>query len=397
MRTMDFNDILEFGREHRGEDVRALALKARAASGVDLTMGLQQVAGHRIAMDKLPLWAANDGIVYGPQLSMEQCSSQWTAEYKARLVEGNSLVDLTGGLGVDFSFMAAGLGHATYVERQENLCEIARHNFEVLGLKAQVVNGDGVEHLQEMAAVDTIYIDPARRDKAGNRVFALSDCTPDVSALAPLMLEKATTVIIKLSPMLDHRAAVSVLPCVQQVHIVSSRGECKELLLVLKRGYTGGVTVHCVNDSETMEFTLGSENVTAHSFALEEHENAVGDDALYMYEPNASIMKAGAYNLLAVRLGLTVMSADSHVLAGVRLVEDFPGRVMAVEAVGTMNKKDLKSLMAGVERANVAVRNFPLRAPELARRLKVKDGGDIFIMGTTTATGKHILLKMRRV
>ena len=397
---MDFNDILEFGRAHRGEDVRSLALRMRAGNDIDLTMGLQQVAGHRIAVDKLPLWAANDGIVYGPQLSMEQCSSQWTAEYKARLVEGNSLVDLTGGLGVDFSFMARGREQATYVERQENLCDIARHNFEVLGLKAQVVNGDGVEHLQAMAAVDTIYIDPARRDKAGNRVFALSDCTPDVSALAPLMLEKATTVIIKLSPMLDHRAAVSVLPCVQQVHIVSSHGECKELLLVLKRGYSGEVTMHCVNDSETMVFALGSENVTAPFWRLEEFEcsnSGVPSTPLHLYEPNASIMKAGAYNLLAERLGLAVMSADSHLLVGNCMVKDFPGRVMAVEAVGTMNKKDLKSLMAGVERANVAVRNFPLRAPELAKRLKVKDGGDVYIMGTTTATGKHVLLKMRRV
>lgn len=387
--TMDWDLILDFAREHRDSDVRALALKVKAFPGIDMPMALQQVAGYRIAVSKLPVWASRDDIIYGPQLSMEQCSSQFTALYKAALVTGNRLVDLTGGLGVDFSFMVAGR-KGTYVERQEHLCDIARHNFKALDLDATVVCGDGVEYLQAMDAVDTIYIDPARRDKAGNRVFALGDCTPDVTQLAPLMLEKAPTVIIKLSPMLDHRSAVAQLPGVEQVHIVSVHGECKELLLVLKRGYAGAVTVHCVNDDEVVQFELGSENVPATLWS---------DDVKpqYLYEPNASIMKAGCYNVLAQRLGLAVVSPDSHLLVGDQRVDDFPGRAFAIEAVGTMNKKELKSLLAGLKQANVAVRNFPLKANELAKRLKLKDGGNTYIFGTTTTGGKHLLIRAHRL
>lgn len=386
----EWNDILEFARKHRNDDVNTLALKARAYPDVDMTLALQQIAGYRIAVDKLPLWAATDGIIYAPQLSMEQCSSQVTAQYKARLVDGDSMVDLTGGLGVDFSFMARERASATYIERQEHLCEIARHNFKVLGLNAQVVNGDGVEYLESMQPVDTIYIDPARRDKAGNRVFALSDCTPDVSQIASLMLKKSSTVIIKLSPMLDHRSVALALPCVQQLHIVSTRGECKELLVVLKRDYAGEVMVHCVNDDETMEFALGSEKNIAPTW----NENSTPQ---FIFEPNASIMKAGAYNLLANKLGLSVVSVDSHLLVGDECDGNFPGRTFAVEAITTMNKKDVKQLMAGIDSANVAVRNFPLKAPELAKRLKVKDGGNMFIIGTTTTSGKHILIKAKRL
>ncbi len=387
---MQWNEILEFAREHRDDDLTKLALRASSFPDVDMTLVLQQLAGWRIAQAKQPLWAGTPGIVYGPQLAMEQCSSQATALYKAALVQGDSLCDLTGGLGVDFAFMAAGR-HGTYVERQEHLCDIARHNFAVLGLDAEVINGDGTRYLETMPLVDTIYIDPARRDKAGNRVFALGDCTPDVTTLAPLMLEKASTVIIKLSPMLGHRAAVAQLPGVEQVHIVSTRGECKELLLVLKRGHQGDVTMHCVNDDQSMLFTLGEE--TAASAPVWDEKGV----PQFLYEPNASIMKAGCYNLLAKRLELQLVSADSHLLVGDRAVDNFPGRAFAVQAIGSMNKRELKALMAGISQANVAVRNFPLKAPDLARRLKVKDGGHTFIIGTTTSSGRHVLFKATRL
>lgn len=386
---MEWNDILKFAREHRNDDLRGLALKAKSFQGVDMSAVLQQIAGWRIASNKLPRWAANEEIVYGPQLAMEQCSSQVTAQYKAGLVEGSKTADLTGGLGVDFSFISEGR-QGTYIERQENLCDIARHNFKVLGLDAEVVNGDGVEYLRTMEPVDTLYIDPARRDKAGNRVFALADCTPDVTEIAQLMLEKAHTVIIKLSPMLDHRAAVAQLPAVQQVHIVSVHGECKELLLVLKRGYAGEVTVICVNDDEKMEFVLGRENASP----------TLWDDStapLYLYEPNASIMKAGGYNLLSSLYKLDIVSSDSHLLVGNELKESFPGRVFKIDAMSTMNKKELKAFTQGISKANVAVRNFPIKANELAKRLKVADGGSVYIFGTTTASGKHILLRGSRI
>lgn len=382
---------LRFVHEHEFDDVRRLALQAARWPDVDMAAALQQIAGLQVARSKVPTWATVDGILYPPHLSLEQCSSEQTARYKATLVQGASLCDLTGGLGVDFAFMAQGVEQATYVERQPHLCELARHNLPLLGLtQARVECADAVDHLHQMEPVDTIYLDPARRDLAGNRVYALSDCSPDVSTLAPTLLQKASTIIVKLSPMLDLHQALRQLPCVEQVHIVAVRGECKEMLMVMRRGAGGDVAVHCVNDSTRFGYALGESCPPAAVW----HET-LPEQGLWLYEPNAAIMKAGCHELLATRLGLQVMSHDSHLMVGERHAEGFPGRTFRVEAVSTMNKRELRTLLQGITHANVAVRNFPLRAPELARRLKVKDGGDTYIFGTTTATGRHIILRAK--
>ena len=379
----------QFVLRHADDDVRQLALQSSRWPDVDMTVALQQIAGRQVARTKVPSWAAIDGIVYPPHLSLEQCSSEKTARYKAALVEGCSLTDLTGGLGVDFAFMAQGLDHATYVERQPHLCEMARHNLPLLGLpEAQVVCGDGVEHLKHMNEVDTLYLDPARRDAAGNRVYGLADCTPDVSVLAPDLLSKAHTVIIKLSPMLDLHQALRQLPHVEQAHIVAVHGECKEMLVVMRRGHNGDVAVHCVNDEQSFHYTLGQEGASAPIW-----DETLPMQGLWLYEPNAAIMKAGCHDLVAARLGLQVMSHDSHLMVADHLIENFPGRVFRIDTISTMNKRELKALLQGITHANVAVRNFPLRAPDLARRLKVKDGGDCYLFGTTTATKKHIIIK----
>ena len=382
---------LRFVQEHEHDDVRRLALQAARWPDVDMAAALQQIAGLQVARSKVPTWATVDGILYPPHLSLEQCSSEQTARYKAALVQGASLCDLTGGLGVDFAFMAQGVEQATYVERQPHLCELARHNLPLLGLtQARVECADAVDHLRQMEPVDTIYLDPARRDLAGNRVYALSDCSPDVSVLAPTLLQKASTIIVKLSPMLDLHQALRQLPCVEQVHIVAVRGECKEMLMVMRRDTGGDVAVHCVNDSTRFGYALGESCPPAAVW----HET-LPEQGLWLYEPNAAIMKAGCHELLATRLGLQVMSHDSHLMVGERHAEGFPGRTFRVEAVSTMNKRELRTLLLGITHANVAVRNFPLRAPELARRLKVKDGGDTYIFGTTTATGRHIILRAK--
>ena len=382
---------LEFVREHREDDVRRLALQAARWPDVDMPTALQQIAGRQVARAKLPSWAAIEAILYPPHLSLEQCSSERTAHYKSMLVEGETLVDLTGGLGVDFAFMAQGRSRATYVERQETLCDVARHNLPLLGLPhAQVVCADAEDYIVRMDEVDTIYLDPARRGNAGQRVYALADCSPDVSTLAPTLLAKAKTVIIKLSPMLDMHQALRQLPCVAQVHIVSMRGECKELLLVLRRGHDGDVTIHCVNDDQRFSYVLGEERCHAQVW-----DETMPEGGLWLCEANASIMKAGCHDLVAARLGLQVMSRDSHLMVADHCVEDFPGRIFMVQSVTTMNKRELRESMQGITHANVAVRNFPMSAPELARRLKVKDGGDCYLFGTTTSTGKHIIIKCK--
>lgn len=381
----------QFILSHRDDDVRELALQASRWPQVDMPAALQQIAGRQVARAKVPEWAAIDGILYPPHLSLEQCSSQQTALYKATLVNGDTLCDLTGGMGVDFAFMARGLKRATYVEQQPQLCELAHHNLPLLGLPhAQVVCADATEHLQQMDEVDTIYIDPARRGSAGQRVYALTDCTPNVATLAPTLLQKAQQVIIKLSPMLDVQQALRQLPCVEQVHIVSVRGECKELLVVLRRGHDGDMTVHCVNDDQCFSYTLGEERCLPPVW-----DETVPEGGLWLGEANASIMKAGCHDLVAARLGLQIMSRDSHLAVSDHPMEDFPGRVFKVQAVTTMNKHELRAAMQGISHANVAVRNFPLRAPELARRLKVKDGGSTYIFGTTTSSKQHIILITR--
>lgn len=384
----EFDTVMRFIADHAGDDVRRLSLDAPKYPHLDMAFVIDQIAGRRTAKIKLPQWAATQNIIYPPHLSMEQCSSQATALYKASLVTGNSLVDLTGGLGVDFSFMAKRCEQATYVERQELLCQIASHNFAQLGLRAQVKCCDAIEHLNSMTEpVETIYIDPARRDTLGNRVYGLGDCTPDVTQIIDLMMKKSRRVIIKLSPMLDVSQALRQLPHVSHVHLVSIDNECKELLLVIDEPHcTHSPIVHCVNNGNDFTYSLSDKPAMAPVWD--------GDPTapLFLYEPNASVMKAGCHNHIAQRFQVAAISRDSHLFVSHCPLTDFPGRGFVVDTVTSMNKRDLRLHLQGITQANVATRNFPLHAPELARRLRLKDGGDIYIFATTLAGGQHILL-----
>lgn len=388
-----------FVREHREDDVRALALQARRDGDIDLPWALEQIQGWQTARRKLPSWAAIDGIVYPPHLSMEQCSSEQTALYKCSIVERlpqacrQTLIDLTGGFGVDFAFMARCCQRAIYVEQQENLCETARHNFELLGLEhAVVVNARAEDVLKDLATDATstlIYLDPARRDSNKARTYAIADCTPDVLEIKDKLLDAAHHVLIKLSPMLDWHKAVSDLGNhVAEVHIVSVAGECKELLVLMAADHQGEPVIHCVNDDQQLIYTP-SEGETPTIIAK-------SHDAKFLYEPNASIMKAGCFGLLTQRYPVKALAADSHLFVSGEEVKDFPGRRFDVTAVTTMNKKELAKALTGVTRANVAVRNFPMTAQQLRGRLRLADGGDIYIFGTTTASGQRVLFICRK-
>lgn len=404
----------DFIRAHADDDVRQLALKGTKSPDIDLTFALDQIAGHQTARRKLPTWAASGGIVFPPHLSMEQCSSEQTARYKAQLAQRvlkatphsfssstlhsspATLVDLTGGFGVDFSFMAQAFQKTVYVERQEHLCDIARHNFEVLGLKAEVVCGDSVDYLQQMAHASLIYLDPARRDNHGQRTYGISDCTPDVVALRALLLEKADVVIIKLSPMLDWRKAVSDLgeEYVREVHIISVQNECKELLLVLSARSSGDAEplLFCVNDA--MVFT--SHLITLASDLRPQASSFFPLASQFLYEPNASIMKAGCFAEVAEVYGVSQLAPNSHLFVSDQIVADFPGRTFRVEAVTTMNKRELRTALAGISQANIAVRNFPLSVAQLRQRLKLGEGGSTYVFATTLADKSHVLLICRK-
>ena len=504
---------LDFIRQHQDDDVRQLAFLGSKYPEVDMPFALDQIRGRKMARTKLPRWASIDGIIYPPHISMEQCSSEQTALYKAELAarllglspsssengeekdkecenasnlhlseicefagkgavdsefakneatckkqqiltepgedvneikeeasesdffEEIGFVDLTGGFGVDFSYIASRLGvKSMYVERQAHLCEAAKENFGRLGLKNAIVkNGDGIDVLHSFlpkkddaaSADDTlgiiydqplsllktslglklIFIDPARRDDAGNKVVSLKDCTPDVTVLQEEMLSKVDYVIIKLSPMLDWHRAVSELNCVQEVHIISVNNECKELLLVLSARnmgdmeassadgaagevkHVGNLRIYCVNDAQSFvcdELDMESSPVKIAPSTLEEMQ--------YLYEPNASLMKAGCFGVLSERYDARMLSKNSHLFVSQAPIEAFPGRSFRIIAISSFNKKELKRHLSGITKANIATRNFPLSVAELRKRLKLKDGGETYIFATTLSNESHVLV-----
>lgn len=380
---------LEFIRQHAAEDVRQLAFLGKKNPEVDLAYALDQIAGRQKARTKIPSWAAIDGITYPPHLSMEQCSSEQTARYKAKIAgTGDRIVDLTAGFGVDMAFMAEGFSEAIHIEQMEQLCAISSANYEVLGLNhIRVVNGNGVDYLHQLDHADLIFIDPARRDEHGARTYGIADCTPNVLEIIDEMLEKAPRVMIKLSPMLDWQKAASDVGRVSQVHIVSVANECKELLLVVERD-SKPLQIFCVNDDQVFSYISTDE---IGNFAPQASEPQ------YLYEPNASVMKAGCFQLLSTRFGMSQPDKNSHLFLSDKPIADFPGRGFTIERTSTMNKKELKTALAGISQANIATRNFPLSVAELRKRLKLKDGGDTYIFATTSAQKGHLLLVCRKI
>lgn len=394
----------EFIKLHETDDVSQLALKAHGVEGIDLPYCLNQIAGRQTARRKLPSWAAVDSIVYPPHISMEQCSSEQTAMYKKSILDrlhsstfnlqSSIYIDLTGGFGVDFSFMSRGFRRAVYVERQEHLCDMASHNFRCLDMdNVEVVCEEAEDYLDYCEEADVIYLDPARRDSHGGRTFAISDCTPDVIALLPLLLTKARLVMLKLSPMLDWRKAMADLGdnYIIEVHIVSVDNECKELLILLssKASPSSSPSLHCVN--------ITGKNISSFIVPLSQRPissflNSHVSSYAYLYEPNASIMKAGCFDVLAERYpGILKIAPNSHLFVSETDIPDFPGRCFHIEKMTTMNKKELRSALSGIKSANIATRNFPLSVAELRKRLKLEDGGDTYIFATTGCENEHIL------
>lgn len=426
---------LEFVSRHANDDVRKLALSAKRTEGLDLPFALDQIAGRQMARTKLPSWfamadkALSEGadeahfLVFPPHISMEQCSSEQTAKYKQQVlatvlatvsegatVPGHScpglsansahFIDVTGGFGVDFSYLSRGFAEATYVERQQHLCEIAKHNFPLLGLPHANVLCKELESPLELPFLKdretVIFIDPARRDTNGNRTYAIGDCTPNILGFIGDLLQAVAVVMVKLSPMLDWHQTVEDVNrasdsgnAVKQVHIVSTQNECKELLLVLSERYEGALEVYCANDDEMFVYRPNHQHPspTTHYLTPITH---------HLFVPNASIMKAGCFTEVEKQYGLKQIGRNSHLFVGGDEVEAFPGRVFIIERVTTMNKKELKAALTGIENANIATRNFPMSPEQLRKRLKLKDGGDVYLFATTNDAGEHLIYVCRR-
>lgn len=338
------------------------------------------------------------------------------------------MTDLTGGFGVDFSFTSCAFASATYVERNAQLCHMVEHNLPLLGIdNAKVVCADAVDYLSTLDMQTMIFLDPARRDQHGAKTVMLADCTPDVVQLLPQLLKKSRFTMLKLSPMLDwHKAVEDLQGTVREVHIVSVGGECKELLLVLSEEMESELKVFCADleaggGSGEAGLSGGSSSPSCSSLSSEpsfprtpSSPSAPSNASLFVYapgasspapnstfniqhftflfEPNASIMKAGCFDELAAAYGVSPVSRNSHLFLSAEPVDGFPGRSFSIERVTTLNKRELRQALAGIEKANIATRNFPLSVAELRKRLKLKDGGDVYIFATTTAEDEHLLL-----
>lgn len=380
----------QFIRENLNADVPTLALK-KAPVGTDVSLALRQIAARQLLQKKVPQWAENEDLLFPAHLSIEQCSSEATARYKANLLEGDTFSDLTGGLGIDSYYLAQNFQQADYVERQAELCDLARHNFAVLEADIKVWNETAEEYLKECGQKDCIFIDPARRDEHGRKTVSIGDCTPDVAALQDVLLEKATTVMVKLSPMLDINKALEELRHVKEVHVVAVANECKELDFIMERGYQGETRLVCVNlltDQPEMRFVL------------EEERNCqckMADSVLqYLYEPHPALMKAGCFKLLTERFEVLKLHKNSNLYTSDQLVPDFPGRIFEVEGWAAYHKKIKQELLADVDKASIAVRNFPLTVAELRKALKIGDGDEVYLFATTLRGEKKVVIRTKK-
>jgi len=381
----------QFIFDNKDADVFVIALQSDRFPKVDMSLAIRQITGKQKIKSKVPLFYNTEDILYPVQLSLEQSSSQSTAIYKSTLCNGISLVDLTGGFGVDCYFMSQQFNHATYVERQEELCRLAHHNFKALNKdNIKVIHCETEVYLTTMEHVDWIFIDPARRSISGKKVVLLSDCEPDICSLYSLLLEKASQIMIKLSPMMDTSAAIQYLQNTSEIHIISVENECKEVLLILNQSAQNNRKVKTINfgknnKNQVFEYKLEDE-LTAEATIATKVEK-------FLYEPNASIMKSGAFKLIGNKFKINKLHKNTHLYTSNEFIEEFPGRVFEVINQWGNSKKELKGLVENSPKANMSTRNYPIGAEELRKKLKIKDGGDIYLFACTLFDEQKIIIE----
>lgn len=395
---MDYlsQETIKFILEHRNDDIRELALRVKHNDIIDIKKAIIQIAGRQIAEKKIPSWAKNDKILYPKHLSMEQCSSEVTARYKATLVKGDTFVDLTGGFGIDCYFIAQKFKHTDYVEQTSELCNIAKHNFNILDRDININNVDCNDYLKKMQPVDCIFIDPARRDKHGAKTVVITDCEPDITKIEEMLVKKAKIVMIKLSPMLDIHSAISELKFINSLHIIAVNNECKELVIILTENshyLHNDIIINCeqiTNTSSSQHFKF--------TYTEERNANVIYSENVkkYIYEPGAAILKAGAFKLLSSKYGVEKLHPNSHLYTS-NEIKEFPGKRFEIIEISTFGKKELKAFTKDLEKANITIRNFPSTVADLRKKLKIKEGGDLHIFATTLYNGEKILIKCKSI
>lgn len=390
------NGILTFADEHEGDDVVRLLLQKERYPDMDLRFAVQQIEGRRVAAEKWPGLAAHRSYLFPPKLNREQSSSEATAKLKGRIAERvmalqqccktsngsvvRHLADLTGGMGVDSLALATimdGAVEVDYVEMDAELCSLMEYNCGTLGVKnIRVHQAESMHWLEDRTEVyDLIYIDPARRDRKGRKVTAFEDCTPNILEHLRLLSKHCRWLMVKASPMTDIHAGLEELGGVVEVHVVAVKGECKELLFVCGAS-EGEARIVCHN------LWNGYDEAFAFSFSEEATASVGFAKAMdYIYEPNAAVMKAGAFRLVGEKWGVAKLSQNTHLYTGERLLEDFPGRQFRVLQALKMCRKAMHEVLPE-GKAHVMTRNYPISAEELQKKLGLKEGGELFVVAT---------------
>lgn len=385
---------LHFILEHANSDVHSLMLQAAKFPEVDMPLAVRQITGMQKVKNKIPTFYACKNLLYPVKLSLEQSSSEITAKHKSALCEGNVLADLTGGFGVDAYFFSFRFDNIIYVEKDPELCRLAEHNFKALNRKNITVINDTAENfLKKTDSVSWIFLDPARRTKSGKKAVLFSDCEPNTVNLADELLSKTGHVMVKLSPMIDISVLCRELRNITEIQIVAVENECKEVIAILTDKASDAIsikTIHFPNSkpAETLDFDLNDEHNAVVRYADEVKT--------YLYEPNAAVLKSGAFKLTGERFGIDKLHINSHLYTSDRMDSDFPGRIFLVEKVYDFSKNSLKELQAEVKKSNITVRNFPVSVNELRKKLKISEGGYIYLFATTLKDGKKVLICCRK-
>ncbi|WP_282133278.1 THUMP-like domain-containing protein [Cellulophaga baltica] len=378
--------VQDFISKNWNTDIMSVLLKKQQFTAVTQKELTEQLEAKKKCKEKLPTWFNTPEIYYPNKLNIEQTSSETTAQYKTNLVNGNSLIDLTGGFGIDSYFFSKKIAKIHHCELNENLSKIAAHNFEILGRKnITCIPENGLEYLSKTEQLfDWIFIDPSRRNDAKEKVFFLADCLPNVPENLPLLFSKSKHILVKTSPLLDFTIGIGELKFVKEIQVVALQNDVKELLWILEYNYSGAITIKTVNLSKTatekFEFNLHTEKETSSSFS---------EPQTYLYEPNSAILKSGAFKSVGAHFKLNKLHEHSHLYTSDRLV-DFPGRVFKITAVLPYQKKELQKQK--FTKANITTRNFPEPVASIRKKFKIKDGGDQYLFFTTAINDKLIVL-----
>lgn len=379
-------EIQEFINSNLKSETSSLLLKGIPFKDVDARLIVEQIEAKKRCKKKLPTWFNTNNIYYPNKLNIEQTSSEITASYKSNLVSGKALIDLTGGFGVDAYYFSKQIESVTHCEINPELSEIVKHNYKSLeASNINCLNENGIDALKRMdTSFDWIYIDPSRRDDSKNKVFLLSDCTPNIKTFQRLFFKYTKNVILKTSPLLDISATKKDLKHVKQLHIVGINNEVKELLWILERDFEGDFKIKTVNltnnENEIFEFSHNHESNIIAEYS---------EPLIYLYEPNSTILKAGAFNSVSATLNVFKLHKHSHLYTSDELIH-FPGRRFKIEKVIPFNKKEFSKI--GIKKANVTTRNFPISVNDIRKKLKVKDGGTNYLFFSTNMKNEKIIL-----